>query len=103
MRPSPLAACALLMLASGNSLAGSCEAIRSQIDAKIRAGGVAVFTLDIVDAAAPAPGKTVGTCERGAKKIVYRAGAAPARPPQAAVITECKDGSSPIDGNCKKK
>lgn len=88
-----------------------CEALRTEIDAGIRARGVAAFSLTIVDASASAPGRTVGTCERGARKIVYGPGAAPAptasanlprRSPPRPVITECRDGSTPADGVCRR-
>ncbi len=90
-----------------------CETLRSEIETKIRASGVAEFTLSVVDAASAAPGKVVGTCERGAKKLVYvqraaggadaaSSAAASARRP-AAVLTECKDGSVVVGGDCKKK
>lgn len=51
-----------------------CEELKGEIDAKIKKNGVAKFTLDIVDANAQADGKVVGTCEGGAKKIVYKKG-----------------------------
>ena len=51
-----------------------CEELKAEIDAKIKKNGVAKFTLDIVDANAQADGKVVGTCDGGAKKIVYKRG-----------------------------
>jgi hypothetical protein len=51
-----------------------CEELKTEIDAKIKKNGVAKFTLDIVDANAQADGKVVGTCDGGAKKIVYKRG-----------------------------
>jgi hypothetical protein len=51
-----------------------CEELKGEIDAKIKKNGVAKFTLDIVDANAQSDGKVVGTCEGGAKKIVYKKG-----------------------------
>lgn len=97
--------------------AGTCEPLRERVEATIRAAGVERFTVSIVDAAASAPGKVVGNCEAGTKKLVYvkgdaRGGAAapPEAPTTAAptkarkpapVITECKDGTQPADGVCK--
>ena len=54
------------------SAAGNCDALRSQIEAKIAASGVANFTVTIVDAGAASGtrGKVVGSCEMGAKSIV---------------------------------
>jgi len=92
--------------------AGSCEALQAQIDAKIRAAGVAQFTLTTLDSAASAAGKVVGTCDQGARKIVYaRGGDAAASPPSGSVrpasgpkgdgvLTECKDGSVSMGGHC---
>ena len=51
-----------------------CNELKSEIEAKIKKNGVDKFTLDIVDKDAQADGKVVGTCEAGAKKIVYKKG-----------------------------
>ena len=113
------------------SAAGSCDALRSQIEAKIAASGVANFTVTTVDAAAAAltRGKVVGSCEMGAKSIVYQqleapataataataatgvsgsatagTGGTPAAVPRAkkdVILTECKDGSVSVGGDCK--
>jgi Protein of unknown function (DUF1161) len=121
----PLAA--ILALACSASFASNCDELRAQIEGKIKAAGVASFTVTVVDHAASAAGKVVGTCERGAKKIMYlhspASGAAtptathhaasPAAQPVAktrppakaagdAILTECKDGSTSIGGSCKK-
>lgn len=125
-RPCRAAPAALaLLLASTGAAASNCEAISAGIDARIRASGVARFTLSTVDAQANVPGKVVGSCDRGSRKIVYVKGddgapsaapAAPAAPAATAarasapasprkgssVITECKDGSMPVDGRCKR-
>jgi hypothetical protein len=113
----------------GSAQAGNCEALRSGIEARIRAAGAERFTVEVVDgAAAEGRGKVVGRCERGTRLIVYRRGAAavpmaapsaaaaaapaapgaasaprqPPRPGAGSVITECKDGSTPADGRCKR-
>jgi hypothetical protein len=98
----------LLAAAGGAAAAGNCEPIRDGIEARIRAGGVTQFTLTIVDADANVPGRNVGSCERGTKKIVYLQGsaAAPSTPKPApkndAVVTECKDGRVTLGGDCRK-
>jgi hypothetical protein len=114
-----LAAAALLALAgAAHAQAGNCEAIAAQIDAKIRASGVAQFTLTTVDAAADAGGRVVGTCELGTKKIVYEPGPthgavpatrpaqqpapAPARPRDEPMLTECRDGTVRMGGDCRR-
>lgn len=70
----------------------SCDALKEQIDAKLQAKGVKSYALEIrpvqgagkgamaasgvapasaVAAAQPAKGKVVGTCDGGAKEIIY--------------------------------
>ena len=51
-----------------------CNELKTEIEAKIKKNGVDKFTLEIVDASAQADGKVVGTCDAGAKKIVYKKG-----------------------------
>jgi len=85
-----------LGLAGSTVAADTCDALRAQIDSKIRSAGVERFTLAVVEAAASAPGKVVGTCDRGAKKIVYLRGQ------DEGVLTECKDGSVSVGGRCGK-
>lgn len=104
--------------AASASHANNCEPIRAQIDAKYRAGGIQNFSLTIVDAAASAPGKVVGSCGNGSKRILFATPGqpgTPAAPPPAApppvtaprsagekpILTECKDGTVSY-GNCKK-
>lgn len=65
----------LLSLAGGALAAGKpCEELKSEIAAKLDAKGVSGYSLEIVDKGAAADGKVVGTCEGGAKKIVYKRG-----------------------------
>jgi hypothetical protein len=51
-----------------------CGELKSEIEAKIKKNGVDKFSLDVVDAGAQSDGKVVGTCDGGAKKIVYKKG-----------------------------
>ncbi len=108
----------VLAFLSAPSYADNCDDLRGQIDAKIKAAGVASYSVVVVDTAASAPGKVVGTCARGAKKIMYTQlasapqaaaattstnkakQAAPAAPDN--ILTECKDGTVSKGGNCKK-
>ena len=67
-----------LIVAAGLALAGSsafaakaCEELKTEIAAKLDAKKVAGYSLDIVEADKAGDGKVVGSCERGAKKIVY--------------------------------
>jgi hypothetical protein len=52
----------------------SCDELKSEIQAKLEAKGVAHFKLEIVAKDAEATGAVVGTCEAGSKKIVYTRG-----------------------------
>ncbi len=52
----------------------ACEELKGEIEAKIKKNGVEKFTLDILEKDAQADGKTVGTCDGGTKKIVYKRG-----------------------------
>jgi len=66
---------AALMLAASPALAAKdCEELKSEIDAKIKANGVPVYTLEIVPADEVKDGQVVGTCDGGTKKIVYKRG-----------------------------
>lgn len=117
MQKPSLACLPLLLACSAAVAADNCDSIRAQIDTRIRATGVADFALTTVDTASTAPGKVVGSCALGSKKIVYlQAGSAAGRPAAAAsatnrqpakpgnetIITECKDGSVSRGGDCKK-
>jgi hypothetical protein len=49
----------------------SCEDLKSEIAAKLDAKGVKNYTLDVVAADQVKDQQVVGTCEGGAKRIVY--------------------------------
>jgi hypothetical protein len=101
-----------LLLGSAASYANNnCEPIRTQIDARVRASGVTDFVLSVVEADARVIGKVVGSCDLGTKKIVYNqpspssssSSARPkAKPTEEPILTECKDGSVTVGGDCKK-
>jgi Protein of unknown function (DUF1161) len=67
---------AALMLAASPALARKdCEELKAEIDAKIKANGVPVYTLEIVPNDQVKEGdKVVGSCDGGTKKIVYNRG-----------------------------
>ncbi len=56
-----------------------CEELRSEIDAKIKANGVEVYSLEILMIAdvKEGEGKVVGSCNNSTQKIVYKRGVAP--------------------------
>ena len=64
------------LVISGPALAQrkDCDALKGEIEAKIKKNGVEKFSLDVLDKDAQAEGKVVGTCDSGAKKIVYKRG-----------------------------
>ena len=100
---------AALLLGSGASYAdNNCDSIRTQIDARVRLSGVKDFVLSVVDADANISGKVVGSCALGTKKIIYSQSASAAssqpksKPAEERILTECKDGSVTIGGDCKK-
>ena len=91
------------LLAGPAAAADNCEALRADIEARIRAAGVSSLSVTILDADAAAAGQIVGGCDLGRKKIVYERHDAQALPrPVTPVLTECRDGSMPVDGRCKK-
>jgi len=70
-----LLAVGLLSIAGTTLAAGkSCDDVKAEIDAKIKAKGVASYTLEAVDKGSAADGKVVGTCEGGSKELVYKRG-----------------------------
>jgi len=70
-----LLAVGLLSMAGTTMAAGkSCDDLKSEIDAKIKAKGVSAYTLEVVAKGSAADGKVVGTCEGGTKEIVYKRG-----------------------------
>lgn len=54
----------------------SCEELKTEIEAKLKAKGVKEYTLEIIPADQVKDQKIVGSCEGGAKKISYSRGAA---------------------------
>lgn len=83
----------------------NCDALQSQIQAKIASAGVIGFTLTTVDVDAKSNGKVLGSCALGTKKIMYETSAPLAlgkRSDDEPMLTECRDGSVLTSGNCKK-
>jgi hypothetical protein len=58
-----------------------CEELKDEITKKLDAKGVKGYTLEIVAKDKDAEGKAVGTCDGGAKKILYNRTSAPAETP----------------------
>ena len=49
----------------------SCEELKGEIDAKLKAKGVKGYTLEIIPADQVKDQKVIGSCEGGKKKITY--------------------------------
>jgi len=49
----------------------ACDTLKATINGKIQANGVRKYSIEIIDASADHPGKVVGSCEGGTRKIVY--------------------------------
>jgi hypothetical protein len=52
----------------------SCDELKAEIEAKIKAKGVKGYSLDIVAGADAKDAKVIGSCDGGTKKIVYKRG-----------------------------
>ena len=66
---------ALLLAATGaQAQSANCDKLRETLSARIEAGGVRGYALDLLPAKAanPSGGKVIGTCDGGAFKAVYR-------------------------------
>ena len=83
--PCLLIAAALVVPVSGyaQTAAKPCEELKSDIAKKMDANGVKSYSLDVVEKDKDAPGKVVGTCDGGTKKIVYSRATDTATTPQA--------------------
>ena len=100
------------MAAASACAADNCESLRTGIEARIAASGATRFTVTTVDAQAQADGQVVGTCDLGSKKILYQRGGGALAPANAAaprprardapLLTECRDGSVSVGGDCRK-
>jgi len=84
-------------------MANNCEAIQQQIEARIKASGATGWTLTTVPVDAQVPGKVVGQCDLGRRKIIYQTGTSAAAKAEAPILTECRDGSVSLGGDCPKR
>ena len=109
-----------LSVAACSCHAVECESLKLEIERKIKASAVTNFTLQLAEATANAPGKLVGSCENGSKRIYYVKGTtndasskqavpsskdrgASGKPRASAVLTECKAGFSGPDCQIRQK
>jgi outer membrane lipoprotein-sorting protein len=75
MKTLLVAAAIIFLPACTHAQAKACEELKTEIAAKLDQKGVKGYSLEIVAKDQDAAGKVVGTCEGGAKKIVYQKGA----------------------------
>jgi len=61
----------LLLSISALAEIKSCEELKAEIEAKLKAKGVTGYTLEIIPADQVKEQKIVGSCEGGTKKISY--------------------------------
>jgi hypothetical protein len=69
-----LAALLALTLVPAYAQKKSCDELKAEIEAKLKSKGVKAYNLDIVASADAKDAKVVGSCDGGAKKIVYKRG-----------------------------
>ena len=84
------------------SHADNCEAIASQIEAKMRAGGLPAPRLITADRGTAAGGRVVGSCANGSKQIVLVGGSAAPAAATDNIMTECKDGRVVRGPDCSR-
>jgi hypothetical protein len=66
----------------------ACEELKDEITKKLDAKGVTSYSLEIVAKDQDAEGKVVGSCDGGAKKIVYKKTSGPADAPAKEAATK---------------
>lgn len=77
-----LLALSCTFLVSTAVYADNCESVKSQIAEKIKANGVAQFSLEAVEKGTVTDKQVVGVCGGGTKDIVYQRGVASTTPSQ---------------------
>ncbi|HEY8354807.1 MAG TPA: DUF1161 domain-containing protein [Methylophilaceae bacterium] len=61
----------LMLIGHTQAAIKPCEELKEEIAAKIESKGVQSYTLKVVPIDADEPGRQVGTCDGGTKKIMY--------------------------------
>jgi len=69
-----VAALLACMLLPAHAQKKSCDELKAEIEARIKAKGVKEFSVDIVANADVKDAKVVGSCDGGTKKITYKRG-----------------------------
>jgi hypothetical protein len=67
---------ALLIASPALAQRKDCNELKAEIEGKIKANGVKMFTLDVLpnEKVKEGDGKVVGSCDGGTQKIVYKRG-----------------------------
>lgn len=94
---------ALALLSASFVAHASCDDVKSSIDAKIKANNVSNYSLDVVAKDQAGDGKVVGTCDGGAKVIVYTRGAAGKSAGADAASKPAADGAAPAAASSSGK
>jgi hypothetical protein len=74
MQKSILWVAALALAATPALAKKSCDELKGEIETKLKSKGVKSWTIDIVAKDEQKEGRVVGTCDGGAKKLVYKRG-----------------------------
>jgi uncharacterized protein DUF1161 len=76
MKALVAAVAALLIATPALAQRKDCGELKAEIEGKIKANGVKMFTLDVVptEKVKEGDGKVVGSCDGGTQKIVYKKG-----------------------------
>ena len=69
-----IAALALMLIAAPALARKSCDELKAEIEAKIKANGMKTFTLKIVPNDQVKGENVVGSCDGGTKKITFKHG-----------------------------
>lgn len=102
MRFGPLSALIVALSLPGLAHAITCDALKAEIEARYKAGGLASVSLVVLAPGDVGTAQVVGSCENGSKRIV-RTGApvAARKDPATPIATECKEGFGGPD--CKER
>lgn len=71
MKKTVLMLSLLALAGHAQAAAKPCEELKEEIAAKVDAKGVPNYSLKVVPIDADEPGRQVGTCDGGTKKIMY--------------------------------
>lgn len=100
-----LQAASMVLAASALAQTNTCDEFKAVLAARIESSGVRGYSLETVKAGTPVPpdAKVIGTCESGARNVIYRrwgaARAAPASASAAEPASTARPTAVPIEPN----